>query len=270
MQRPTPTRRILRWLGTPLCIVLIAAALYSTRRDVVLRGPAVPYEIRLAAGAVNVVWWPADWQIYDDRYAGGPGWSIDQYGGDLIHLSWWPEFRGNRSWYWFTVPLWIPFVLIAIPMLWAWYRDRGVIPAFRTRCVEWLRPPRRIRPRPRHILIGIVVHFFAAALFVKAAHRIPYFFFPPHPSEFGQPRLFDTLLQWTGMILGFAAPLWGLLLAGLYVRFRNELLYRSPRPVCFDCGYDLTGSVSDRCPECGSPILDAPPRGSRPRSVPLS
>jgi len=35
------------------------------------------------------------------------------------------------------------------------------------------------------------------------------------------------------------------------------------RPYCPECGYDLTGAGSDRCPECGTPfrIADLRPRG---------
>ena len=30
--------------------------------------------------------------------------------------------------------------------------------------------------------------------------------------------------------------------------------HRRPRPGCCPCGYDLTGNVSGRCPECGSAV----------------
>lgn len=46
-------------------------------------------------------------------------------------------------------------------------------------------------------------------------------------------------------------PLWGILWAWLWVRFRNHLFDTQPGPHCRECGYDLTGNVSGICPECG-------------------
>jgi len=31
----------------------------------------------------------------------------------------------------------------------------------------------------------------------------------------------------------------------------------SNRPYCHECGYDLTGAVENRCPECGTPFAAA-------------
>lgn len=40
---------------------------------------------------------------------------------------------------------------------------------------------------------------------------------------------------------------------------RHVLLEEGIRPaVCFDCGYDLRGTESHTCPECGADILDPP------------
>lgn len=41
------------------------------------------------------------------------------------------------------------------------------------------------------------------------------------------------------------------------VRFmRRSSSRRTPRGVCLGCGYDLTGNVSGRCPECGLAVGD--------------
>ncbi len=32
--------------------------------------------------------------------------------------------------------------------------------------------------------------------------------------------------------------------------------HRRPKGHCQNCGYDLTGNVSGRCPECGTPVDD--------------
>jgi hypothetical protein len=43
-----------------------------------------------------------------------------------------------------------------------------------------------------------------------------------------------------------------LLLAwGMYVATRTRRRPRRPRATCLACGYNLTGNVSGRCPECG-------------------
>lgn len=55
-------------------------------------------------------------------------------------------------------------------------------------------------------------------------------------------------------VLVFGAPLFGFLLAWLRVRFRNTLLARRPTGACLECGYNLTGNLSGRCPECGAAI----------------
>ncbi len=45
---------------------------------------------------------------------------------------------------------------------------------------------------------------------------------------------------------------------GLYLFRRGDwivdLAIPSNRPYCPECAYDLTGSASDRCPECGTPF----------------
>ena len=79
--------------------------------------------------------------------------------------------------------------------------------------------------------------------------------------------IFNLLKGW-----GFAVPLWfPLLLAGLPTLQRiplwipllltgvpTLLLFRRSRPLpgpldCRACGYNLTGNVSGKCPECGEP-----------------
>lgn len=56
-----------------------------------------------------------------------------------------------------------------------------------------------------------------------------------------------------------ASPIAGLVWAFALVRARNRLLYAAGVR-CLACGYDLTGNVSGRCPECGA-FTDATIRG---------
>jgi len=39
----------------------------------------------------------------------------------------------------------------------------------------------------------------------------------------------------------------------------NRLCEAYPPGRCQTCGYDLTGNVSGRCPECGAPVPDTRP-----------
>jgi hypothetical protein len=60
---------------------------------------------------------------------------------------------------------------------------------------------------------------------------------------------------WLPMLPIFAGPSAVLLLLRGRVRraLRTELV-RAGVPICIPCGYDLTGNVSGKCPECGTPI----------------
>ncbi len=76
------------------------------------------------------------------------------------------------------------------------------------------------------------------------------------PRSYRPPEV--TLVSGRGGRL-FAVPFWmlgaiGAAMAGApYTRGRRR--YR--RDCCAGCGYDLTGNVSGRCPECGLPIQRA-------------
>jgi len=59
---------------------------------------------------------------------------------------------------------------------------------------------------------------------------------------------------------------WGIPMFGLAVLGACALLERRHRPKvghCAECGYDLTGNISGRCPECGTPTSS--PATGRPR-----
>lgn len=59
---------------------------------------------------------------------------------------------------------------------------------------------------------------------------------------------------WDGTITGFqvGVPLVAIWAPGAVVS--GVLARRRPRSGYCDCGYDLTGNVSGRCPECGKPL----------------
>jgi hypothetical protein len=81
-----------------------------------------------------------------------------------------------------------------------------------------------------------------------------------------------------GLIGGWGAPLFGILWAGIFVSYKKRNRGRPgncdhcgwkvrpaearkcfvcgayQRRYCAECGYDLTGNESGRCPECGEAI----------------
>jgi hypothetical protein len=49
-------------------------------------------------------------------------------------------------------------------------------------------------------------------------------------------------------------PCWMAIAAALLVILAVVRLRKHRRGICARCGYDLTGNVSGRCPECGTPL----------------
>ncbi|HPM24330.1 MAG TPA: hypothetical protein PLP66_10530 [Phycisphaerae bacterium] len=49
-------------------------------------------------------------------------------------------------------------------------------------------------------------------------------------------------------------PCWLAIAAALLVILAVVRLRKHRRGICARCGYDLTGNVSGRCPECGTPL----------------
>lgn len=83
----------------------------------------------------------------------------------------------------------------------------------------------------------------------------------PYPEPFRLEWTVPHTADWSQSTVGhwweFNLPLWavllvvsGPLLRTVYQRWRH----RMPPGTCTKCGYDLTGNVSGRCPECGAPI----------------
>jgi len=83
--------------------------------------------------------------------------------------------------------------------------------------------------------------------------------YAPSPAS-GPVRTLGTYLGF-----GFEAPLWPALLVlfaaiGVPTAILSWRDRRLPPGHCRKCGYNLTGNVSGRCPECGTPATD-PPQG---------
>jgi hypothetical protein len=145
----------------------------------------------------------------------------------------------------------MPLLLFGIPTGILWFRDRRSIPAAINRWLERLRPSRRQRLTFWLAAAFAVIHLIVAVIGDIAFATLYDFFFP---RRYGETRLVATVAEGVLLVLVWGTPLFGTLWAWLFVRLRNRLLTRRPSHYCVDCGYDLTGNVSGRCPECGREI----------------
>jgi hypothetical protein len=74
-----------------------------------------------------------------------------------------------------------------------------------------------------------------------------------------------TLTQPTGPVSVLTIPLWMpfMAIAALTLCFWRLDRRRIPAGHCKKCGYNLTGNVSGRCPECGEPTAGRGPQDAR-------
>jgi len=118
--------------------------------------------------------------------------------------------------------------------------------------------PQTARLVKRWMWIGVGVWIIASVLGVEAQRTIHYYFQNSPPlsrAELMLPALIRGLL--------FAGAATGVgMLCHLAVRRLPGATRPAPPGHCESCLYDLKGSGSDVCPECGSPAR----RTSRPRA----
>ncbi|MFH1108365.1 MAG: hypothetical protein V1790_04085 [Planctomycetota bacterium] len=245
-------RRILKWIGTVACVLLVTGFLYSTRRAIGWVSLRAYYEVSLQAGGIAVCWRPADWRPDSERYPAQPGWSVAKYGGPdgSTTLIAGIECSSNRSWQGVGVALWIPFLPTLLVTGTLWYHDRKAIRSTWDRLERWLRPPHRRRITLRLILASILAHGVGVVIGLELFGALWNFFLP---SSLGW-LMGNAWFGGAVIVLLWGSPIWGVCWAWGVVRYRNALLTRFPGPGCVECGYDLTGNTSGRCPECGSLI----------------
>jgi hypothetical protein len=236
-----------KWTATILCLVIAAAFLVSTRREIEWRSPGLRYTAGILPGEFYVGWRPNGWSLNSDRSAGWPGWTVAKYVWQP-GIAWRPYYGPGSTMHVLEIPLWMPGALFAIPAGLLWCLDRRRTRAVLERFVDWFTPRHRLRVTFLRWLAAAILHFgfvwLAADLFWQLCD---FFFGQPMPSSL------DQAFKLTVRPLVYGTPLFGILWAWLWVRLRNHLWRTRRGNRCFECGYDLTGNLSGRCPECGTP-----------------
>lgn len=127
-RRPSSKRRVAKWVGLGLCVLLLTAWAAST---VWWFGYTKPnYSIACSYGHVVV--------LSGGNWSGLVGWGAVRVTGGLPRVPW-SSLIGLQAPYWgpidvsnctfVTCPLWIPFLLLAVFTGILWYRDRRSAPA---------------------------------------------------------------------------------------------------------------------------------------------
>ncbi len=267
----TRVRWLLKWAGLVACLLIAVVFAVSTRRAVHWTSSTLERSVGMMLGEVTYAWRPDGWRLENDRYAGSPGWSIGEFtfiGGEP-KLSWWITRSANKAWVGISFPLWMPFLLLAVPTAVLWYRDRRLTYEAIRRFGVWICPR-----HPRRITFWLIVrcsliHGLAVIPCLMVFHKVSFFFLGPGSVTFGSgctmstpsPRSWslgqvvaDRIVTWAAPCLFLGTPVWGVMWAWLYVRLLNRLFRRVRPQCCTHCGYDLTGNVSGICPECGKPV----------------
>ena len=118
MYRPSRVRRVLKWTGAGLSLLILAAWVVSAfkafghvadGRAYVVGGGCV---LCFSGGRIYASEAPDLFQMMDTQLRGSIG------------MSWPSVILGSVI----IIPLWLPFVVSAIPTAWLWHRDRRRIP----------------------------------------------------------------------------------------------------------------------------------------------
>lgn len=136
------TRRALAFAGLALCLLMLVALLLNQWWDYYGVTDAVGTTIYISRGSLGVTWvegqsWFATGTstvAYSNR---SPNWSLFPSTTNALWSNWkiWPALEKNGKFHTGTIPLWILFVLIAVPSAIALWRTRRLAVAGHcTRC----------------------------------------------------------------------------------------------------------------------------------------
>ena len=115
--RRSRVRRVAKWAGLIVCVLLLAVFALSGRYMISWRGKHGPF---LALVCGGLYWYdgvaPYGWQVF--RHGGRFAWAL------------WPvaNLPGN------TAPLWVPFAIVALLTAFLWNHDRRIQPGHSRRC----------------------------------------------------------------------------------------------------------------------------------------
>lgn len=240
--KPSRPMRWMKWAALVGCLATAVGFAVSTQRSISWTSSDVQHGASLLLGGFYWGWHPEGWRLEDQRYPPIPGWSVAHCTFRLDHLSWWITRGALPTWEWVTIPLWMPFVCLAVPTGVLWYRDRRAIAETVDRWRARLCPT-----QPRRVTVWLVV----VCSMIHVAVVIPCMMLESAVSNFFMWTTVWELELWIGPVLFWGTPVLGTLWAWLYARYVNTLFIRMRPDCCAKCGYDLTGNVSGRCPECG-------------------
>ncbi|MFQ5503115.1 MAG: hypothetical protein ACE5EQ_12600 [Phycisphaerae bacterium] len=125
MWKPSRSRRILKWAGVGLCILIVVVWVMSVP-FLGVRNHLITYTTHRIE--VQLIWGTVRWS--DGNYC-LLGWTVTK-APDFSGVLWWEKTGllwpriGARPGHWGRgyLPLWLPFLIIATPTAILWVRDR--------------------------------------------------------------------------------------------------------------------------------------------------
>lgn len=257
----TPLRTAVRWMFTLAALLFLAAFLFSLGRCPSGDSPGLNYQVGLWRGVVWVAWRPVGYDAHADPYRGTPGWSMAGYGGDYP-VQWWFSNNTQKSYTGFSTPHWVPALLAGIVAWVCWRRERRLLATRWQSFTHRLAPRAPIRLGVVRIVVFCLLHFGVSIAVLATLDILVHFYAVQHPSIFeerhNEPGWYIFISQFFSPLLLIGTPVWGAFWAWLWVAWMNALRECERPNTCTSCGYDLTGNISGRCPECGATRSPAP------------
>lgn len=127
MARKWPGRRFLQWTLRLTCVLLAIAWAASAGKAIHWVSPNSRFASGIMCGRFGAGWQSAP-QAFDDL----PGWHVD--GGACNVWEWWFDLWIGTTQGRIIIPLWLPFLLVAIPTAVLWLRRGGSEPGHCRKC----------------------------------------------------------------------------------------------------------------------------------------